>query len=537
VLLGGDKPQAGPTQREVVVRGRYLNLPVTTGAPKRRMRFVVDGQTVREFEIELADGAPSFWAFSDVGGLKGRRLRLEVDGLPAGSKALETVTQDDAIKGEALYQERHRPQFHFTSRRGWLNDPNGLVHDKGEHHLFYQHNPYGWDWGNMHWGHAVSKDLVHWTELPLALSPRRFGDWCFSGSAVVDRDNTSGFKMGDEDVLVAAFTSTGRGECIVFSNDRGRTWAEHRGNPVVKHSGRDPRLLWHAPTRRWVMAVYDELEGKRWIAFYSSADLKTWRYESRIEGFYECPDLFELPVEGREGARKWVLYGGDGKYVLGRFDGKAFTTESGKHELWHGNFYAAQTFSNVPDGRRIQIGWGNGITFPGMPFNQQMTVPCRLTLRDTPEGLRLYAWPVKEVETLRGRKRSLADRTLGPGENLLRGISGDLFDLVAELEPGDAEAFGFTVRGVPVVYDVKKQEVVCRDKRAPLKPVEGRVRLRLLIDRGSIEAFGNDGRVALSVGVIPADDNRALETTSRGGKARLRSLEVHEMRSAWGDGR
>src|ERR1019366_3105133 len=158
-----------------------------------------------------------------------------------------------------------------------------------------------WDWGNMHWGHAVSPDLVHWTERGDAIRPRQYGDWVFSGSAVVDTRDTAGWGKPGHPAMVAAFTSTGRGECIVHSGDGGLTWTEFEGNPVLKHSGRDPRLLWHEPTRRWIMAVYDERDGKQWIAFHSSPDLKTWKAEGRIEGFFECPDLFELPVAGRTG--------------------------------------------------------------------------------------------------------------------------------------------------------------------------------------------------------------------------------------------
>jgi fructan beta-fructosidase len=522
-----------PARRELVVGARYLHLPVKTGAAKRRMRFEVDNKTVREFEIELADGDPDFWAFSDVAAFRGRRLTITVDAPPAGSQVLSTISQGDDLKGGPLYREAHRPQFHFTSRRGWLNDPNGLVSFRGEHHLFYQHNPYGWDWGNMHWGHAVSTDLVHWRELPIALYPQRFGDWAFSGSAVVDAANTAGFQEGDEPVLVAAYTSTGRGECIAFSRDRGRTWSQYPGNPVVTHHGRDPKVIWHAPSRRWVMAVYNEHEAKRWIAFHTSTDLKHWTFQSRIEGFFECPDLFELPVDGESGATRWVLYAADGRYLLGVFDGREFHAESGKHQLWHGDFYAAQTYSDAPDGRRIQIGWGKGITFPGMPFNQQMTFPCALTLRTTEAGVRLYAEPVAEVASLRGRRHSWDDRTIRPGENLLAGLAGDLFEIRAEFEVGDAAAFGFTVRGVAVSYDVATHELSCRGKTAPLRPLDGRVRLRLLVDRGSIEVFGNDGRVALSVGIIPPDDDRSLGLFTRDGETEVRSLEVFELSSAW----
>jgi len=523
-----------PARRELVAEARYLQLPVKHGAPKRRMS-VADGTTVREFDIELADGATDFWAFGDLTPFRGRRLTIAVNALPVESRALDAITQGDDIKGEPLYAEAHRPQFHFTSRRGWLNDPNGLVYFQGEYHLFYQHNPYGWDWGNMHWGHAVSPDLVHWKELPIALYPRAYGDWAFSGSAVVDRANTGGFQKGNEPPLVAAYTSTGRGECIVFSNDRGRTWTEHAGNPVVKHQGRDPRLLRHEPTRRWVMAVYDEHEGKRWIAFYTSANLKTWEFRSRIDGFYECPDLFALPVQGNPSERKWVLYAADGQYVLGDFDGATFHPDGGKQRLWYGNFYAAQTYSDAPEGRRIQVGWGSGITFPGMPFNQQMTFPCTLTLRTTPEGVGMYAEPVEELATLRGRKHAWADRTVTPGENVLKDVpGGDLFEIQADLAADGATSFGFDVRGVPVMYDAQKREIACQGKTAPLAPVDGRIRLRLLIDRGSIEVFGNGGQVALSVGVTPPDDKRTLALFAQDGNVRVHSLDVFELKSAWG---
>jgi len=539
-LLCGLLPAAaGAASREITVEHRYLNLPVKTGAPKHRMRYVLGDNTVREFDIELADGAPGFWVFDDVSEWKGKKLRIEVDGVAPDFKGLAAVEQGDGIKGaENLYKEKYRPQFHYTSRRGWLNDPNGLVYSDGEYHLFYQHNPYGCIPANMHWGHAVSPDLVHWKELPEALYPRRFDDWCFSGSAVEDKDNTSGLRAGEAKPLVAAYASTGRGECIAYSTDRGRCWADFKDDPVVKHQGRDPRLLWYEPAKHWVMAVYDETDGKRWVAFYTSPDLKKWEFQSRIEGFYECPDLFEAPVEGGDGARKWVLYSGDAQYAVGDFDGKTFKPDApGKQRLWYGYFYAAQTFSGAPDGRRVQIGWGNSwdgnVGFPGMPFNQQMAFPVRLTLHKTADGVRMFAEPVQEIDALHTKKHAVADRTLKPGDNPLADVSGDLFDIRAEFEPGDGAAFGFTVRGVPVVYDVKKQEISCKGVTAPLQPEDGTVRLRLLVDRCSVEIFGNGGRVALSVAVIPADDNHSLEVFSHGGATHLRSLEAFEMKSAW----
>jgi fructan beta-fructosidase len=512
---------------------------VKTGGRKVRMKLVDDGRTIREFEIELADGVPDFQAFCDVDKFRGSRLSVEVDRLPVESHALAAVVQGDDVPVAArLYSEPARPQFHFTSRRGWLNDPNGLVYAGGQWHLFYQHNPYGWGWGNMHWGHAVSPDLFHWQELPIALYPQRFNDWCFSGSAVVDSKNTSGFKNGSGDVIVAAYTSTGRGECIVFSNDAGRTWTEFEGNPVVRHAGRDPKLLWHEPSQSWVMAVYDEPDGKRQIAFYSSKDLKSWTFQGRIDGFFECPDLFELapsegPGSGKPDQSKWVLSAADGKYVLGRFDGQRFEAETDRLQVWHGHFYAAQTYNDAPQGRRVQIGWGNGIEFPGAAFNQQMTIPVELTLRGTTEGPRLFAEPVRELAGLSGKEWKLSNVALVPGENPLSAVRAQLLRVIADIELGQAESVGFVIRGVPIRYDVTKRQLVCKQVAAPLEPVDGRVQVEILVDRGSVEVFGNRGRVAVSVGGTVSPDDHSIRTEVSGQGSKIRSLQIVELKSAW----
>ena len=539
-IVQSDRPQSfAPARRELVIENRYLHLPVKTGGRKVRMKLVDDGRAVREFEIELAEGQPDFQTFCDVGKFRGRRLSIEVDRLPVESKALAAIVQADEVPDTGrLYAEPSRPQFHFTSRRGWLNDPNGLVYSSGQWHLFYQHNPYGWGWGNMHWGHAVSLDLFHWQEQPIALYPQRFDDMCFSGSAVVDTKNTSGFKSGSGDLLIAAYTSTGRGECIVYSNDAGRMWTEFAGNPVVKHTGRDPKLLWHEPSQSWVMAVYDEPQGKQQIAFHSSKDLKTWKYESRIDGFFECPDLFELAIDpgqagGKPDQSQWVLSAADGKYVLGRFDGKRFTAETDKLQVWHGNFYAAQTYSDAPQGRRVQIGWGNGVEFRGAAFNQQMTLPVELTLRETGEGPRLFAEPVRELAGLSGKNWELSNIALRPNENPLADVKGELLRVTADFELGQAESVGFVVRGVPVRYDVAKRQLTCKNVSAPLELVDGRMRIEILVDRGSVEVFGNHGRVVLSVGGVLAADDHSIRTDVTGQGAKIQSLQVVELKSAW----
>jgi len=535
-IVQSNERNAADKSREIVVSKRYLNLPVKTGAAKRRMRMIVFGKVVREFEIELADAEPDFWAFLDLTPFAGKNAILQVDNLPRYSHGLDLVEQSDEIRGaENLYKEKYRPQFHFSSRRGWNNDSNGLVFYKGEWHLYYQHNPYGVQWGNMHWGHAISEDLVHWRELPIALYPQRFGDWCFSGSAVVDVNDTAGFKKGGEDPIVAAYTSTGRGECIAYSNDRGRTFTEFTRNPVVRHEGRDPKVIWYGPGRHWVMSLYHEVEGKRTVAFYTSPDLKKWDYASLIDGFYECPEVFELAVDGDVANRKWVLHAADGDYMVGTFDGKTFTPESGKHRYSYGNcFYASQTFNNVPagDGRRIQIAWGR-VEMPGMPFNQMMLFPVELTLRTTEEGVRMFARPVREIERLYEGGRQWKDLSLPMGKNPVPGIEGDLFHIRAAFRPGEAKRVGFVIRGVEVTYDVGERRLTCLDKAAPLPLVEGVVLLELLVDRTSIEVFANDGRVYMPIGVIPPDGEKSLRIFAEAAPLHIDSLDVHVLRSAW----
>jgi fructan beta-fructosidase len=351
----------------------------------------------------------------------------------------------------------------------------------------------------------------------------------------VDRANTAGFQTGDETPLVAAYTSTGRGECIVFSNDRGRTWSEFNGNPVVRHTGRDPRLLWHSPTKRWVMVVYDELDGKRWIAFYTSADLKRWKFQSRIEGFYECPDLFELPVDGKPAQKLWVLTAASSEYRLGTFDGHQFTPQTPMLPGHRGNAsYAAQTYSDIParDGRRIQIGWGQVAT-PGMPFNQMMTFPCELTLRSTPAGPRLCFQPVKELKRLHAARHTWSRLTLAPGTNAFAGLQGDLFDLRAQFAVGNTGEVRLVVRGMPVVYVAEKQELVCADRRNPLPPVNGKVRLQVLADQTSLEIFGNDGLLYMPMAGKFADDDHTLVLTVTGLPVRFDSVEANEVQSVW----
>jgi sucrose-6-phosphate hydrolase SacC (GH32 family) len=491
----------------------------------------------------------------------------------------ETVQQ--AIRTDALYDETYRPQFHFTARANWLNDPNGLVYDQGEYHLFFQHNPTGIEWGNMTWGHATSRDLVHWEQLPNAIEPDPLGT-IFSGSAVVDRHNSAGFQVGSRPPLVAIYTAAGdtspesKGQpftqCLAYSNDRGRTWTKYDGNPVLNHivgGNRDPKVIWHAPTQRWIMALY--LDGNE-FGLFSSPDLKHWEpiQTLALPDCSECPDFFPLPVDGDKNHIKWVFTAANGHYLIGSFDGAKFTQEGGPFAADYGaNYYAVQTYSDLPesDGRRIQVAWMAGGKYPQMPFNQQMSFPCELTLHTTPEGIRLYRRPIQEIQRLYTEMRAWRGLVLqpaeipveqsvaenepppkSPGSNPLADLSGELWDIEVEFElqgdrerdelegcgvAGGATAFGLRVRGEAITYSVRERTVACLGRTAPLEPEGNRVTLRVLADRTSLEVFGNGGRVSLTSCFLPRITDRSVAVFIEGGDVTLVSIHTRALRSIW----
>jgi fructan beta-fructosidase len=529
--------------RAVDIKKPCLNFPVKTGGPMRRVNVLVNGNAERSFDIELSDGKPDWWAFMDATPFLGQTVTLQVNRLPGDSTGLSSIDQSDCIKdnGEP-YRETLRPQFHFTSRRGWLNDPNGLVFYQGEYHLFYQHNPYGWNWGNMHWGHAVSRDLVHWKELPVALYPDEHGTM-YSGSAVVDWNKTAGFQTGQDPALVAMLTAAGKPftQEIAFSNDRGRTWTKYENNPVIGHiaaENRDPKVVWFEPEKKWVMALYLDHND---FALFSSQDLKHWQKLSNfnLPGDAECPNFFEVPLDGDAHNTRWVFFGASGVYVVGNFDGKKFTSETQPQRLHHGNcWYAAQVYSDIPasDGRCILVPWGrlpDGGIFRGMPFNQMMGLPVELTLHSTSSGASLAVHPVRELNSLRQRKHELKPQRLAPGTNPLKGIQCDLSEIETVIAVGDARTITLDVRGVPVVYDVASRKLSCLGSQAVLEPAAGKLSLHIYVDRASVDIFGGQGGLYLPMARAILPKNQSLKLSCEGGNADIVSLNVYELKSAW----
>jgi len=549
--------------RAVDVDQDYLHFPVKTGGLKRLVKLQRDGASLREFTIEFATGEPDFWVYLETHDFRGEKLTLVAEQRRGDrGNVFDRVTAGDTPKNfDTFYREKFRPQYHFSSPRGWNNDPNGLVYYKGEYHLFYQRNPFGWAWDNMTWGHAISRDLVHWKHLPDALHPDAMGTM-YSGTALVDTKNTLGFKTGDEAPIILFYTSAGgmnpwskgvpHTQSMAYSNDRGRTITKYEGNPIVDHirgGNRDPRVFWHEPTKKWVMVLYlDDSE----IGFFTSDNLKDWteHKQSRIRGFHECPELFEMPVDGDADTMKWVLYGAAGDYMVGDFDGKVFTPETEIIDYAHGEaFYASQLYSNIPedDGRVIQMAWSR-IDAPGMPFNQMMTFPVSLSLRTTNDGIRLCPMPIREIESLYKSEKVFEKEKIEPGGNLLSGYEGDLFDIEADIEILEADRVGFRIRGLEITYDAqaktltsgwvayeaKENTLMSGESSAKLAADGGRIQLRILVDRTSIEIFANNGEVYMPLDALPEDGQaKTLELFAEGGTARVRSLAVRELESIW----
>ncbi len=510
-----------------------------------------------------------------------------------------------SVAAADLYREPWRPQFHFTPERNWMNDPNGMVYHRGEFHLFYQFNPFGDKWGHMSWGHAVSRDLTHWEHLPLALAEEN-GVMIFSGSAVVDHRNTSGFGTRRNPPMVALYTGhyTTRklqNQQLAYSTDLGRTWTKYPGNPVLdlgKEDFRDPKVIWHEPSGQWVMVV--SLPVERQVAFFTSPDLKQWRRSGTfgplgsVKGIWECPDLFPVQIEGRRRATQWVLIvnvgsgapaGGSGcQYFVGDFDGQTFRADSRSQPVrpepsltagaaagtvaeaalwadWSTDFYAAVSWSDVPrrDGRRLWLGWMSNWEYaqdvPTSPWRSAMTVPRSLTLRETPSGYHLLQQPVRELEALRTSSAKVRGIPCSAAATWAasRGDLGALADLSIDLtgvardttftlrlHTGPGEFTAVTVDSGSGLLTLDRTRSGRTDfharfpsvHRAPVRIVDGRLRLRLLLDTSSIEVFAQDGETATSTLIFPTGGERRVELAWSGTEPTVKRLDWYRLRSA-----
>jgi len=554
------------------VKKPVLQIPRDDSAPKQLVRLLDNGREIRRFEIQMADNdqAP-YWANIDLRPWIGKTLAVEI--VPSETPAAQVALfrQGDAPREQAdVYREPLRPHTRFTARTGRLNDPNGLAYYNGEYHLFFQLAPYSAASGSKHWGHAVSKDLVHWQELDIALFPDEKG-MVFSGSAVVDVANTSGFDKDGKAPLVLHYTVAPgkmspqgmlplkeRYQALAYSLD-GRTFVDRRDLVTVPYfadGNRDPKVVWHAPSQQWVMALYaggkipnpdgpdKKPIGVARVIFFGSTDMRHWEKLSAFDGesaeltgkllnyLSECPDLF--PLTAPDGSQKWILTGGKGKYRIGNFDGKNFIPETPVLPLWVGARYAAQTFNNTPDpAKRIQIGWMIDSTFSGMPFQQAMDIPVELSLVNTPEGLRMRADPIKAIESLRETPVVFPTQTLTPGAHTLPFPPAKAYEVVLALRPQGAQKLTLVLPQIDLVYDVPSQTLRAGKEKLPVPLTGGALRLRVIADANLLQVFRADGLQHLSLANLKRSANPTFALTVEGGPLRIETLTYYPLHSIW----
>ena len=499
---------------------------------------------------------------------------------------------DQHMDAEVTFDETYRPQYHYTPKINWMNDPNGLVYFDGAFHLFHQYNPFGKRWGFMSWNHAVSEDLVHWEHRPVAIPyGNEEQEGIFSGSAVVDHENTSGLGNGDEPPIVAIYTSAYEGETpsqaqsLAYSIDGGRTFTKYPENPVLTFDDpdfRDPNVKWNEEMGQWLMIV--ALPQQRKVQFYASDNLINWVYLSdfgpagAVDGIWECPDLFPIAVDGDPDNVKWVLHvdmnpgsvaGGSGsQYFIGDWNGTEFTVDEsamGDEILWADfgpDYYAAISWNNIPeeDGRRIWLGWMNNWLYandiPTDPWRSAMSIPRTVELVSSGDSLKVVQKPVQELQQLRGETVAMQSLEVDGNRSLTdEGISGRAYEMVVEINPMDAEKGGLKLRasdGEETIlgYDAETGTVYLDrtnsgedafhenfEKRfdAPANLRDGKVKLHIFVDWSSVEVFINDGDGVITSRIFPVPESTGVSLFSEGGQAAIENLEFWPMGSIWED--
>ena len=511
--------------------GRYLWLPIQESAPEGKLQVIVSNVAQMEQNVRFAREKVDYYVALDMQpwlGAKG--LSVVIQNVPKGSVCFSKIKQNND-KQYMLIPEKYRPSYHHAPERGWMNDPNGLFFKDGVWHLYYQYNPYGSMWGNMHWAHSTSTDLVHWQQQPVALAPDAWGTM-FSGSCVVDHNNTAGF---GKDAIISMYTSSRptpfggdvQAQCIAYSNDGGKTFTKYVGNPVItdeKKDFRDPHVFWNEEAGFWnmILAAGQEMQ------IFSSSNLKDWKLESSFGheygnhgGVWECPDLMKMKVRGTD-KDKWMLicninpggpFGGSAtQYFIGQFDGHKFTCEDEPSETkwmdYGKDHYATVTFDNAPEGRRCAIAWMSNWQYanqvPTMQFRSANSIVRDLGLFEYNGETYCSVTPAREMDSIRGQRISHPTETC---------------EIVVSLK-GDAQ---LTLRNskdekVVITYDEAEQTIDFDRRRSGdvsfsdafpcsvSSPTYGEVKtLRIFIDRCSIEIFDGDGKFSLTNLVFPSE--------------------------------
>lgn len=559
---------------------RLVLLPVEENAPEATVNVLVDGNLQRSMVVRMAKNKIDYFVPFDLQRYSSGKVILDVrtnhDRSSVREASDDVCWQNIQLSDtfDTTNREKYRPAFHHTPLYGWMNDPNGMFYKDGRWHLYYQYNPYGSKWQNMTWGHSSSTDLVNWEHHPVALEPNGLGT-VFSGSAVVDSRNTAGF---GKDAVIAIYTSAGvsQMQSLAHSRDNGETFTVYDGNPVITYEreARDPNMFWNEETGRWTLVLAGALD--REMLFYSSADLKSWTLESSFgkgygaqEGVWECPDLMELPIRGTN-EKRWVLicninpggpFGGSAtQYFVGDFDGHKFTCDtepSVTRWMDYGkDHYAAVSWSNAPQGRHTVVAWMSNWQYanevPTMQYRSANSVPRDLELFRAGDGeLYLSVTPVPELAAMRGKAVHHGRSTVGEKAKAFKLPSANdgICEIVVDYDLGSSKTFDLTLanaKGEKVVmtYDAHAG-TFAMDRRtsgmtdfsehfpavtvAPTHATGKKGRLRVLIDRCSIEAFDGDGRFAMTNLVFPTEPYNVVRAEAHGGKAKISSMDIYPL--------
>lgn len=554
---------------------KFLLLPVQENAPEGKVNIIVNNefQLEQNINIRLAREKVDYYVPLDLSAYQGKSVSVDVTGMPASSLCWKEIKLSDTF--DSSNRETYRPVYHHTPVYGWMNDPNGMFYKDGVYHLYFQYNPYGSMWGNMTWGHSTSTDLTHWTYEGTAIVPDAWGA-IFSGSCVVDKDNTAGFGKG---AVVAFYTSAKstpwgdiQSQSMAYSLDNGKTFIKYEHNPILtstERDFRDPKVFWYAPGKHWVMmlAVGQEMQ------IYSSGNLKEWKKESSFGamqgahgGVWECPDLVEVAVEGSK-ENKWVLicnlnpggpFGGSAaQYFVGSFDGKKFVNESPTQTKWLDwgkDNYATVTWSNAPAGRCIALGWMSNWQYannvPTTQYRSANTLARDLTLYRAGGELYLKSKPSPEIKKARAEEKKISTfEVKGNYEvaSLLADNKG-AYEIEMTIENKGTSKIDFSLMNekgekVAMYYDVvRKQFVMDRSASgivgfsrdfpavtvAPVRNTD-QIHLRLFIDRSSVEAFGEEGEYVMTNLVFPAEPYNRMVFSSDKGSYIVKSMNVYRL--------
>ena len=554
---------------------KYLLIPVEDSAPEGEIDFVYQNSSLTGYtqKVRLSRGKTDYYVPVDMSQFDKDSIIMIVRGVPSNSICWSDIEESDDM---SLEVEKYRPSYHHTPAYGWMNDPNGMFYKDGVYHLYFQYNPYGSMWGNMHWGHSTSTDLVNWKNEGVAIAPDAIGT-IFSGSCVVDHNNTSGFGEG---AVVAFYTSakqTPWGDCqtqsMAYSLDNGKTFIKYENNPILTSSEkdfRDPKVFWYAPKEHWVMmlAVGQHME------IYSSKNLKDWTKESEFGeghgchgGVWECPDLVELPVEGTK-EKKWVLicninpggpFGGSAtQYFVGDFDGSTFTNNYPEETKWmdYGkDHYATVTWNNAPDGRCIAIGWMSNWQYannvPTLQYRSANTIARDLSLFKQNGSIFLKSEPCKEMVEARKDGRQIKAVNVAKAETIsLSTQSGNgAYEVELSINPGKSKEVSFTLSNgkgekVLMTYDtVKKTLAMDRSKSGEVSfskdfpavtemPVSKskELKLRLFVDKSSVEAFVNNGEFVMTNCVFPSAPYDMITFESDGNRYKVKNINIYQIK-------